>query len=156
MAKSSTTDLARRTLDIIPLVMRVMSAEMRSSQHGVIANHVSTLGMLQFRPYTLTELADRHSVSSPTMSSTITTLEGRGWVKRDRDQQDRRVVWVSITPQGQQVLDDIQDKVVQRIAALLDDLSEADEARLIDGLTVLRDAFAAALNRDPAFRHDVE
>lgn len=156
MAKPSTTSLARRTLDIIPLVMRVMSAEMRSSQHGVVANHVSTLGMLQFRPYTLTELADRHSVSSPTMSSTITTLEGRGWVKRERDQADRRVVWVSITPTGQEVLDDIQDKVAQRIAALLDGLSDEDEARLIDGLTVLRDAFAAALDRDPLFRHDVE
>ena len=154
MSQPSTIDLARRTLDIIPLVMRVMSAEMRSSRHGAAANHVSTLGMLQYRPYTLTELADRHSVSSPTMSSTISTLEERGWVKRERSTEDRRIVWVSITPEGQFVLNDIQDEVARRIAALLDDLSDGDKERMIDGLTILRDAFAAAINRDPLLRHD--
>ncbi len=154
MTKRSTDELARRTMDIIPLVMRVMSAEMRSSKHGAVSNHVSTLGMLQYRPYTLTELAERHSVSSPTMSSTVTTLEERGWVKRDRSQQDRRIVWVSITSHGQEVLDDIQNEVAKRIALLLDDLSDKDKESLIEGLTVLRDSFAAALAQDPQLRHE--
>lgn len=134
--------------------MRVMSAEMRSSTHSPASGHVSLLGMLQFRPYTLTELAERHSVSSPTMSSTVTTLEERGWVKRDRSQQDRRIVWVSITPEGKTVLDDIQGDVAKRIALLLDGLSDEDKERLIDGLTVLRDSFAAALAQDPLLRHE--
>lgn len=140
-------------MDIIPLVMRVMSAEMRTSPHSPASGQVSLLGMLEFRPYTLTELAERHSVSSPTMSSTVTTLEERGWVRRERGQHDRRVVWVSITPAGRAVLDDIQHHVAQRIAALLAGLSDEDRERLTDGLTLLRDSFAAALAEDPQLRH---
>ncbi len=140
-------------MDIIPLVMRVMSAEMRTSEHSPAANHVPLLGTLQFRPYTLSDLAETHSVSSPTMSSTISTLEERGWVQRERSQEDRRIVWVSITPEGKRVLDDIQQHVIKRIAALLEDLSDEDKAHLIEGLTVLRDSFAAALEKDPLLRH---
>lgn len=154
MSQEKTIELAYRTLDIIPLVMRVMSAEMRSSKHAPASGHMSLLGMLQQRPYMLNELAERHSVSSPTMSSTVNTLEERGWVKRERSTEDRRVVWVSITPQGIEVLDEIQHHVAQRIAALLDGLSDADQQHLIDGLTVLRDAFAAGLAQDPQLRHE--
>ncbi len=111
MTQPSATELAHRTLDIIPLVMRVMSAEMRTSKHAPASGHVPLLGMLQSRPYTLHELAERASVSPPTMSSTVNTLEERGWVKRDRSQEDRRIVWVSITSEGSQVLADIQNHV---------------------------------------------
>lgn len=134
--------------------MRVMSAEMRTSKHAPASGHVPLLGMLQSRPYTLHELAERASVSPPTMSSTVTTLEERGWVKRERSQEDRRIVWVSITPEGSHVLADIQNHVAKRIAALLEGLSDADKQHLIDGLTVLRDAFAAALEQDPQLRHE--
>ena len=65
MTQPSATELAHRTLDIIPLVMRVMSAEMRTSKHAPASGHVSLLGMLQSRPYTLHELAERHSVRPP-------------------------------------------------------------------------------------------
>ncbi len=154
MPQDTTIEIAYRTLDIIPLVMRVMSAEMRSSKHAPASGHMSLLGMLAQRPYMLNELAERHSVSSPTMSSTVTTLEERGWVKRERSTEDRRVVWVSITQEGRDVLDEIQHHVAVRIAALLDGLSEADQQHLIDGLTVLRDAFAAGLAQDPQLRHE--
>lgn len=154
MPQTSTTDIAYRTLDIIPLVMRVMSAEMRASRHSPASGHISLLGMLDRRPYMLNELAERHSVSSPTMSSTVSTLEERGWVKRERSTEDRRVVWVSITPEGHDVLHEIQGQVAQRIAALLEGLSEADRQHLIDGLTVLRDAFAAGLAQDPQLRQE--
>lgn len=152
MSKPSTNDLAQRTMDIIPLVMRVMSAEMRASEHTPAASHVPLLGTLQYRSYTLSELAEAHSVSAPTMSSTISTLEERGWVQRERSTEDRRIVWVSITPEGRRVLDNIQHHVIKRIAALLEHLSDEDKERLIEGLTVLRDSFAAAIEQDPDLR----
>ena len=146
---STRLQLARRLLDIIPLVMRVMAAEIRTSKHAAAAGHVSLLGMLSHRPYTLKELATSHAVSSPTMSSTVSTLEERGWVKREHDQEDRRVVWVSITPEGKRVLGDMQDETAQRIAALLEGVSIDEQHRLIEDMTVLRDVFAAALDRGP-------
>ncbi|NWF69692.1 MAG: MarR family transcriptional regulator [Chloroflexi bacterium] len=154
MAHEEQARIAKKMLEIIPLVMRVMSLEMRSTGHIFAAGHVPLLGMLNHRTYTLGELAERHSVSSPTMSNTITALEERGWVLRKRSLEDRRVVWIEITSQGRTVLDDINRHVEKRIAGLLDELSEQQETALIEGLTVLRDVFATALERDPTLRHE--
>jgi hypothetical protein len=51
------------------------------------------------------------------------------------------------------VLDDIQNEVAKRVALLLNGLSDDDKERLIEGLTVLRDSFAAALAQDPLLHH---
>ncbi|MBC8099372.1 MAG: MarR family transcriptional regulator [Armatimonadetes bacterium] len=153
-SKSTNEQIARRTLDIIPLVMRVMSAEMRHGTHGVAANHAPILGILEMRPHTLSELAERASVSAPTMSTTITTLEERGWVVRRRSETDRRVVWVEIAQPGRDALAVMQHDVQTRIAQLLTGLSTEQQTALVEGLTVLRDVFAAALEQDPILRKD--
>ncbi|MBK8023810.1 MAG: MarR family transcriptional regulator [Chloroflexi bacterium] len=102
MPKSIRREISRRTLDIIPLVMRVMSSEMRHTLPGIQPGHLSLLGILDYRAHTLGDLADRLSVSPPTMSNTISTLEERGWVQQRRDEGDRRLVWIEITGSGNQ------------------------------------------------------
>lgn len=145
MAKRSSVDLAHQTIGIVPFVMRFMSADLRNSKYGALAGHVSILGMLEQRPYTMKELADTHMVSSPTMSSTVTTLEERGWLMRERSAEDRRVVWVTITPEGQLALDDMRGQTAEKIAELLDGLSESQQAKLNEGLSLLLGAFAAGV-----------
>jgi MarR family transcriptional regulator, organic hydroperoxide resistance regulator len=153
MSQSGTVEIAGRMLQIIPLVMRVMSAQMRHApQQGLNSNNTPLLGALKLRTHTLSELAERMSVSAPTMSNTITTLEERGWVLRRRSEEDRRVVWIEITPEGIAALDAMQNEVKMRIAQLLEGLSDEEQATLVNGLTVLRDVFAAALERDPLLR----
>lgn len=131
-----------------------MSWEIRSTGQVVSAGHVPLLGMLSIRPYTLGELAERHSVSSPTMSNTITAIEERGWVTRTRSKEDRRLVWIEITDTGREVLENINRHFEERIAGLLGELSEHEQETLIEGLTLLRDAFAAGLERDPTLRNE--
>ena len=145
MAKRSSIELAHQTIGIVPFVMRFMSADLRNSKYGALAGHVSILGMLEQRPYTMKELAETHMVSSPTMSSTVTTLEERGWLTRERSVDDRRVVWVTITTDGQAALDDMRGQTAEKIAAVLDTLSEDDQAKLADGLRLLLGAFAASI-----------
>lgn len=145
----STYEIAMQTMAIIPYIMRVMAAEIRASEHAAAYSHVAVLGILTMRPHTLSELAERNSVSAPTMSSTINTLEERAWVQRRRDDSDRRVVWIEITPQGEQAVDTINRQVAHRIAHLLTSLDGEQQQSLVDGLKALREAFAAGLDADP-------
>ena len=145
MAKRSSLQLAHQTIGIVPFVMRFMSADLRNSKYGAAAGHVSILGTIEERPYTLKELADMHLVSSPTMSSTVTTLEERGWLFRERSEEDRRVGWIKITPDGQAALDDMRQGTADKIAALLDGLTEEEQATLADGLKLLLGVFVAHL-----------
>jgi DNA-binding MarR family transcriptional regulator len=149
---AETVDIARKTLDIIPFIMRVMSAEMRSTQLEMLDSQLSSMGALRIRPYILSDLATMMQVSSPTMSNTVSTLESRGWVTRRRDTVDRRVVWIEITQAGLDVLESFEAQVAERLAGFLAGLSHDQKATLTDGLSVLFDAFSQGMNSDPALR----
>lgn len=139
--------LARQIMEIVPYAMRTMMAEMRrSSQHNwtAMAAHFRLLGMLSHRSWTLTELADKTSVSAPTMSNTITTLEERGWVTRTRSAEDRRAVVIQATEEGRRILEAAHDQAEDYIATLLEPLDPAEQDVLAQGLAILRRAFETA------------
>jgi DNA-binding MarR family transcriptional regulator len=145
-----TDTLSRQVLEIIPLVMRTVAAEMRRTGHTMAPSHFRLLAMLARCPCNLSQLAERQAVSLPTMSNSITTLVERGWVKRTQVAYDRRVVLIELTPEGRMVLADMQHQVEARVAELLAPLSEAERDTLLVGLAVLRHTFAPAVQLEPA------
>lgn len=154
MKSNNDHNAARQILEIIPCVMRVMASEFRHSNPLVMPAHFRLLGMLSHHFWTLTELADHTSVSLPTMSSTITTLEKRGWVKRVRSEEDRRIVVIQVTLEGRRVLEDVYHRAEIRIAALLKPLDSANQEVLMRGLDVLSQVFEPGIpdgtDKDPS------
>ncbi len=147
MSEPSNAQIARQTLDIIPLVMQIMASEIRTMRHAMASSHMRLLGMLNQRAYTLTELAEQLSVTPPTMSNTITALENRGWVGRTRSLKDRRVVAIEITGEGREVLEEVQEKTRQRISEFLAALSQEESETLSEGLSILKRTFEIGLFR---------
>lgn len=138
-------DAARQILGIIPLVMRVVAADLRHSEHCLMPAQFRLLGMLSHRTWTLSELAEVQAVSLPTMSNTITTLEERQWVTRQRSPEDRRVVLVQLTPEGRAVIEGAHHHAQERIAQMLAPLSDEQRESLQQGLEILRTVFEASL-----------
>ncbi|MDX2139756.1 MAG: MarR family transcriptional regulator [Chloroflexota bacterium] len=132
-------------LEALPLTMRVLSAQMRDTQHGLTTTHMPVLAALAMRPRTQSELADMMSVSGATMSNTLTALEERGWIERVRSREDRRQVHVHLSATGKVALHESIAEMEQYLVRLFAGLDEAQRVRLIDGLTVLRDVFYYAL-----------
>lgn len=140
-AEPDARTVAGRFLETIPMVMRAVAADLRGSNGTVRPAHFRLLGMLAHKPRSLGELADIQAVSAPTMSHTVTILEGYGWVERRRDENDRRVVRVHLTEEGRGALRQARDRMVDRTARLLEPLDEEDRRRLLGGLSVLRRLF---------------
>lgn len=136
--------LAGEFLEIFPLVMRLMAADLRQTRDAINPAYFRLLAILSMHPCTLSELAEQQAVSKPTMSNTITTLEERGWVARKRVSDDRRVVYAEITPQGQTVLNGVHQYMLGRFAEILEPLSEEKREVLLSGLTILREVFETA------------
>lgn len=134
--------LAKTILDVIPLVMRTIAADLRRSEHLVAESHFRLLMLMSEAPHSLGKLAERYAVSLPTMSNTITALEERGWVVRQRSLRDRRQVVVNITPAGKAVLDEVCQHMEAAVATVLRDMPEADRRQLATGLNVLQAAFS--------------
>ena len=67
-------------------------------------------------------------VSVPAVSRTLRSLQGRGWIERTIDEDDRRSVRVSITPAGREKLLDNMSRVVGSLNRILSVFTE-DEMR---------------------------
>ena len=75
------------------------------------------------------------------MSGSISRLEVRGWVERERSTADRRVVLIKLTPKGQQRLDQMIQQAESYLVGLLDRLDPVERETLAAGLTMLQRLF---------------
>ena len=81
--------VAGEVLEVIPLVTRRVAADLRNSARSMKLAYIGLLGTVARNPRSLGELSEFHAVSLPTMSKTITTIEGLGWVVRSRSEAAR-------------------------------------------------------------------
>ena len=141
MNRAQARDAARELLEIMPLVMRTVAAELRSAGELPAPAHFGLLMTLSERARTLTELASVRGVSLPTMSNSVTALVQRGWIRRSAPGKDRRTVLIDMTPFGRAALDRVGRIAEAHLSDVLAPLDAASRRRLVAGLGVLRRVF---------------
>lgn len=141
MPVTDTQQVAAQCLQVIPLVMRAVASDMRQMGQPFAPPHFRLMRMLHDQQWRLTDLAERLAVSNATMSNTISALEARGWVQRQRSEDDRREVLIGLTPEGQAVLEEAHRHMVERLAEALQSLTPDRLERLRDGLAILQEVF---------------
>ena len=137
---------AARLVEVVPLVMRVLAADMRRSREPLAPAQFRILVELHVRRLTVGELAHRCAVSQPTISRSISTLEDHGWVRRMASAEDGRVVYAELTGAGRQVLESMKEQAEQSIAKVLQQMDQAALETVIDGFEGVRDAFLPLLH----------
>jgi len=146
MNRVQARESARDILEIVPLVMRTVAAELRAAGELPAPAHFGLLSILSDRPRMLTELASIQGVSLPTMSNSISAMVDRGWVKRGTpDETDRRVVMIEVTATGRAALERVARAAEAHLAEVLVSLDGPARRRLHAGLGVLRKVFAGKL-----------
>lgn len=83
--------------------------ELSDGQFSVLA------GLFLHGPHTLTALAEREHVSSPSMNRTVNCLEREGYLTRVEDAADRRRVSITLTEAGTDI---VEQTVLRRDAWL--------------------------------------
>lgn len=102
---------------------------------------LSVLYQLQDEPRTIGQICEEVELSYSTVSGIIDRLERDGWVKRIRDKDDRRLIWIHITEKQAQFYDAIQTYHDKFYGTILDSLSEQQINTIIEALTVLIQQF---------------
>lgn len=77
------------------------------------------------------ELADMAGVTRATMTGLVDTLERDDLVRREPDKDDRRMMLVTLTPKGLELLKSILPEHYRRIAALMATLAEDERKTLV-------------------------
>jgi DNA-binding MarR family transcriptional regulator len=80
----------------------------------------------------ISDLAQRMKVRSPTMSYMVSSIAREGFVRRKNSKTDGRGVLISLTPRGRQVLRRASQSSVEHIERALGKLSKRQVAALMD------------------------
>jgi DNA-binding MarR family transcriptional regulator len=83
-------------------------------------------------PYRLrtSEIESATSVTAGAVSQRLDRLEARGFVRRRRDDGDKRVIHVSLTKKGRNLIDNVVAGLMAREERLLDPFDERDRQTL--------------------------
>jgi DNA-binding MarR family transcriptional regulator len=127
----------------------VMRLSRRLRQHALddtTTAQLSALAVLvRSGPLTLSQLAEAEKVQPPTATRIVDSLVARGLVNRTPSDDDRRVVWVSATDEGRELVEAVRRRRDAYLASRLRTLS-ADDRRVLSQAAVLLER----LTEDPS------
>ena len=119
----------------IQLLRRLRSEDVKA---GLTGPRISALSVIVFGgPLTLGELAAAEQVKPPTMTRLVRALEHAGLVKREGDQDDRRIVRLRATPRGDLVLQAGRARRVKKLALPIAALTVTQRKQLQDAADLL-------------------
>lgn len=102
-------------------------------EHGLTPSQYNVLRILrgEGKPLPILEVADRMIAAVPGITGLVDRLEALGLVGRERSTEDRRVVFVAITPKALELLARLDAPVADLHRRLVGHLSRAELADLI-------------------------
>ncbi|MBD2846842.1 MarR family transcriptional regulator [Paenibacillus sp. IB182496] len=113
------------------LMKKVGDAWNRDNDTGLSVTHYRMLhALVQKGKQKVAELAECLQVTPGAVTGLADKLIERGYVVRNRDQDDRRVVYLAVTPQGRTLKDAMEEKHQALYGRLFEQLPETDIAHL--------------------------
>jgi len=142
--KSTAAVCAREILETVPLVMRVIRAEMRRHRTPELSvPQFRTLALLGRQAgISLSETAEHIGLTLPAMSHLIDGLVARSLVARDASPVDRRRIRLTLTAAGRSVLAAAHRSAQAGLAFRLAGLSPAERETVARAMRVLRSVMA--------------
>lgn len=96
-------------------------------------------------PKTMTELAQELLINVSTLSIAINKLKKKGYVRRIRNESDRRIVRVSLTAKGKQALSEHENFYFNIIRSMSDGMTDEEKRSYIKMLTHVEKALTDML-----------
>jgi DNA-binding MarR family transcriptional regulator len=75
---------------------------------------------------TSTELADAFEVNKSAITATINRMVDRGLIQRTRDENDRRVVYLTLSDDGTKLFEETQEKVRLLVESIITQFEETE------------------------------
>ena len=92
-------------------------------------------------PKNMSSIAKELSVTVGTLTIAMNSLVKKGYVKRERGEEDRRVVYISLSDKGKKAFIHHARFHKEMITSILDEFDEDEKKILIRGLTKLDNWF---------------
>ncbi|MGN0997106.1 MAG: MarR family winged helix-turn-helix transcriptional regulator [Candidatus Ventricola sp.] len=142
MTKKRTIDpamidtVAQNMFHILPLIKkRLLHMDLVQREHGTPLSHVQVLAMLQDAgTMSVSEISRRLGIAKPNITPLVDRLFEAGYVDRQHDENDRRVVNIVLLPAGEEKLAAIRATIARQIQVQAEGLSVSEFRELNDSL----------------------
>ena len=115
------------TMDAMPVLQkRLLGVAQIVREMHMPFSHMQILVMLRNRPMSIGDLSRKLAIAKPNITPLVDEMCESGLVERVRDEQDRRVVKVSLLEAGYQKLDAIAACEAERIRAWSENISRSE------------------------------
>lgn len=111
------------------------------------------LSSIDPQPSTASELATHAAITKASMTDVLDRLERRGWIGRERDARDRRVILVKLTPKGRRAVAEAAALYLELAADIVASLPPDDLPpfeRICERLATAGKCLGAAARRSPS------
>ena len=101
--------------------------------------HLNVISILDADgPLPMNQLAEALDVSQASTTGIVDRMEQRGLIERQRDDEDRRVTRVALTERGRVVIERLGAERREKLANLLDDLTDEELQAFLIGTRAMR------------------
>ncbi|MDY5515921.1 MAG: MarR family transcriptional regulator [Candidatus Ventricola sp.] len=115
---------------------RLLHMDLVQKEHGTPLSHVQVLAMLQdVGTMSVSEISRRLGIAKPNITPLVDRLYEGGYVDRQHDENDRRVVNIVLLPAGEEKLAAIRATIARQIQVQSENLSVSEFRELSDALS---------------------
>lgn len=114
----------------------------RAAQENISRTEMHTLEAIEESEYvTLTQIADKLCVTKATASVTVKRLVKKGFVKKVKEENDKRISTLKLTPKGEDCCGKHREFHEGLVDGILHDFNIADHPQVVKSLQALLDYF---------------
>lgn len=132
MVQSTKRSINELLVSLFNHVMDLEAKAVITEEYSDITNNdmhiIEAIGVEE--PRNMSEIAHRLSVTVSTLTTNMNGLERKGYIRRERSEEDKRVVHVLLTEKGRKAFYHHRDFHKKMIKAIVKDLSE-DELKIL-------------------------
>jgi DNA-binding MarR family transcriptional regulator len=99
-------------------------------------------------PQRVSSLAEALAVAPPTATRMCDRLVRKGLVRRRASSEDRREVWLSVTPTGRELVDQVTERRRGEITALLAEIPASEQTAMVELFTRLAEIAGEVPDQD--------
>ncbi len=131
--------VAKLFQEVMILFKHSMSKVFEDLDLGMTAPQGMVMGILsKEKTMKITELSSKLSLSNSTVSGIIDRLEKQGMVVRNRSEEDRRVVYVNVSPDFTGLHQNFHKRLEENIGNVLNKGNPEELAKIFVGLDALK------------------
>ena len=129
--------VAQNMFHVLPLIKkRLLHMDLVQREQGTPLSHVQVLAMLQdVGTMSVSEISRRLGIAKPNITPLVDRLFESGYVDRQHDENDRRVVNIVLLPAGEEKLAAIRATISRQIQGQVESISVSEFRELNESLS---------------------